>query len=224
MGIGWLNDCFGHQSHSMSSFGFLQWKPGYKIFFLNFLKKIGFKRSLKTIVCITINGFLRLVCLMIVLVIKLTVGCSFLFFNKNQDISYLNFNFFPSFILTIVSAILVLCSDSEKMVKNSKVPPTPVITARLQNLRLENILSWFLVIFCVSLTISLFFALLKTVLTIIFTCIVTWWQETGASMSHPRKGSQIYQSLIFILNWKVITQQWFYQLYVVLPVILFTPF
>ena len=130
--------------------------------------------------------------------------------------SPLNFDF-PRF-RTKHHACLHLFHDSVKMVKNSKVPPTPVITGRLQNLRLENILSWFLVIFCVSLTISLFFALLKTVLTIIFTCIVTWWQETGASMSHPRKGSQIYQSLIFILNWKVITQQWFYQLYVVLGV------
>ena len=38
-------------------------------------------------------------------------------------------------------ACLHIRHDSVKMVKNSKVPPTPVITARLQNLRLENILS-----------------------------------------------------------------------------------
>ena len=120
---------------------------------------------------------------------------------KNQDMSPLNFDF-PRF-RTKDHACLHLFHDSAKWSKNSKVPPTPVITARLQNLRLENILSWFLVIFCVSLTNSLFFALLKTVLTIIFTCIVTRWQEPDASMSHAKKGSQMPLSLIFIVNLKV---------------------
>ena len=134
MDIGWLNDCFGHQSHSMSSFGFLQWKPGYKIFFLNF--------------------------------------------NSTNFYAYLNiFSFY---------------NDAGKMVKHSKVPPTPVITARLE-IWLENILVdfWY---FFVCLFNQRFFALLKIVLTIIFTSIVTWWQDPDASIFFPTRWPNMFST------------------------------
>ena len=127
MDIGWLNDCFGHQSHSMSSFGFLQWKPGYKIFFLNF--------------------------------------------NSTNFYAYLNiFSFY---------------NDAGKMVKKQQGATNTCNYRSFRNLTWKYF-SWFLVIF-LCLFNQRFFALLKIVLTIIFTSIVTWWQEPDASIFFPNK-------------------------------------
>ena len=120
------------------------------------------------------------------LVIKLTVGSLFFcFFNIKSGYESLELWFSQvSYQTSCLSASIPWFG------KNGQKQQGATNTCNYRSFTKFETWKYFKLIFgnflCLFNHFSLF-ALLKTVLTIIFTYIVTWWQETDASMSYPKR-------------------------------------